>query len=108
MHEEVCTDSIYSKKKKKKKQNLTISDSSKAVNLLTGDKLHMYDHTLYLQKACFWDIKPELTSGVFVMNFLHLLFSLLSSLETDDPTSLLLTSIRKLPTSFREVHFAFH
>lgn len=54
------------------------------------------------------DQKQELTSGVLGINFLHLLFSLLSSLETDDPTSPLLTSTRKLPTSFREVYFVFH
>lgn len=52
--------------------------------------------------------KQELTSGVFGINFLHLLFSLLSSLETDDPTSPLLMSTRKLPTSFREAYFVFH
>lgn len=37
------------------------------------------------------------------MNFLHLLLSLLSSLEIDAATSLLLTPIRKLPTSFKDV-----
>lgn len=42
------------------------------------------------------------------MNFLHLLLSLLSSLEIDAATSLLLTPIRKLPTSFKDVCFVFH
>ena len=65
--------------------------------------------------VCMWIIaqrmlpkKKKLTSWGFVTSFFHLLFSLLSSLEIDDPTSSLLTWNKKFPTSFKVVCCRFH
>ena len=53
-------------------------------------------------------VKKKLTGWGFVINFLHLLFSLLSSLEIDNPTSSLLTWNKKFPASFKVVCCRFH
>ena len=60
------------------------------------------------QRSCYKKKKKKLTGWGFVINFLHLLFSLLSSLEIDNPTSSLLTWNKKFPASFKVVCCRFH